>query len=198
MLLLKGWPKAKVIADLDTFQSGEDREGGNSPLFVAADQLQKDAQKREGATLAARFAAAIKAFILHEQGIKAVRVSEIRNAMKSKSEVDASFPGTATTRTAGQSPLREGYIQDGPGRECPGFLKGFKDMSDADELRTRLTSTPLRSSATGSKGSRRSTSYSITPRAHANDGFIGKVYGGAPQVSREPSLTNGWIRPVIA
>jgi hypothetical protein len=96
LLLLKGWPKARVIADLDNFQSGEDREGGNSPLFVAADQLQKDAQKREGATLAARFAAAIKAFVLHEQGIKAVRVSEIRNAMKSKGEVDASFPGTAT------------------------------------------------------------------------------------------------------
>ena len=49
LLLLKGWPKARVIADLDRFQSGEDREGGNSPLFVAADQLQKDAQKREGA-----------------------------------------------------------------------------------------------------------------------------------------------------
>ena len=38
VLLLKGWPKARVIADLDNFQSGEDREGGNSPLFVAADQ----------------------------------------------------------------------------------------------------------------------------------------------------------------
>ena len=36
---------------------------------MAADQIQKDAQKREGATLAARFAAAIKAFVLHEQGI---------------------------------------------------------------------------------------------------------------------------------
>src|SRR5262249_16512328 len=96
LLLLKGWPKARVISDLDNFQSGEDREGGSSPIFVAADQIQKDAQKREGATLAARFAAAIKAFVLHEQGIKAVRVSEIRNAMKSKGEVDASFPGTAT------------------------------------------------------------------------------------------------------
>lgn len=94
LLLLKGWPKAKVIADLDVFQSGEDREGGNSPLFVAADQLQKDAQKREGATVSARFAAAIKAFVLHEQGIKAVRVSEIRNAMKANAGVDASFPGT--------------------------------------------------------------------------------------------------------
>ena len=99
LLLLKGWPKAKVIADLDVFQSGEDREGGNSPLFVAADQLQKDAQRREGATIVARFAAAIKAFVLHEQGIKAVRVSEIRSAMKTKTAVDASFPGTSTSRT---------------------------------------------------------------------------------------------------
>ena len=97
LLLLKGWPKARVISDLDNFQSGEDREGGSSPIFVAADQIQKDAQKREGATLAARFAAAIKAFVLHEQGIKAVRISEIRNAMKSKAEVDPSFPGTAHT-----------------------------------------------------------------------------------------------------
>lgn len=95
LLLMKGWPKAKIIADLDQFQSGEDREGGNSPLFVAADQLQKDAQRREGATVTARFAAAIKAFVLHEQGIKAVRVSEIRGAMKAKTGVDASFPGTA-------------------------------------------------------------------------------------------------------
>ena len=103
LLLLKGWPKPRVIADLDNFQSGEDREGGNSPLFVAADQLQRDAQKREGATLAARFAAAIKAFVLHEQGIKAVRINEIRNAMKSRAEVDASFPGTATTHAADKS-----------------------------------------------------------------------------------------------
>jgi hypothetical protein len=102
LLLIKGWSKAKIIADLDIFQSGEDREGSNSPLFVAADQLQKDAQKREGATLAARFAAAIKAFVLHEQGVKAVRVSEIRNEMKSKSEVDASFPGTATSQRDGR------------------------------------------------------------------------------------------------
>ncbi|HEY2242599.1 MAG TPA: hypothetical protein VGH47_00060 [Xanthobacteraceae bacterium] len=99
LFLLKGWPKAKVIADLDVFQSGEDREGGNSPLFVAADQLQKDAQKREGATTTARFAAAIKAFVLHEQGVKAVRVSDIRNAMKAKTEVNAAYPGTAKVFT---------------------------------------------------------------------------------------------------
>jgi len=95
LFLVKGWPKAKVIADLDVFQSGEDREGGNSPLFVAADQLQKDAQKREGASVTARFAAAIKAFVLHEQGVKAVRVSDIRGAMKPKAGFNASFPGVA-------------------------------------------------------------------------------------------------------
>jgi hypothetical protein len=95
VLLLKGWPKARIIADLDTFQTGEDREGGNSPLFVASDQLQKDAAKREASSLIARFSAAIKAFVLHEQGVKAVRITEIRNAMKAKTEVDPSFPGTA-------------------------------------------------------------------------------------------------------
>ena len=35
LLLLKGWPKARIIADLDSFQTGEDREGSASPLFVA-------------------------------------------------------------------------------------------------------------------------------------------------------------------
>lgn len=99
LLLHKGWPKAKVIADLDTFQSGEDREGGNTPLFVAADQLAKDKQKKDGATTAARFAVAIKAFQLHEQGVKAVRVADIRSVMKTKS-VDVTFPGTATTQAA--------------------------------------------------------------------------------------------------
>jgi len=94
LLMLKGWPKAKVISDLDVFQSGEDREGGNSPIFVAADQLQKDANKRDGATVSARFAAAIKAFVLHEQGVKAVRIADIRNAMKPKAGVDVNFPGT--------------------------------------------------------------------------------------------------------
>jgi hypothetical protein len=93
VLLLKGWPKARIIADLDTFQTGEDREGGNSPLFIASDQLQKDAAKRESSSLVARFSAAIKAFVLHEQGIKNVRVSDIRNAMKAKTQVDAGFPG---------------------------------------------------------------------------------------------------------
>src|SRR5262249_9016820 len=73
LLLFKGWPRVKVTADLDVFQSGEDREGGNSPLFVAADILQKDAQKKDSATITQRFAAAIKAFVLHEQGVKAVR-----------------------------------------------------------------------------------------------------------------------------
>ena len=93
LLLLKGWPKARIIADLDSFQSGESRESEKAPLFVAADQLQKDAQRRETATTAARFAAAIRAFVLHEQGITAVRVSDIRNAMKSKAQIDVTFPG---------------------------------------------------------------------------------------------------------
>jgi hypothetical protein len=92
LLLFKGWPRVKVTADLDVFQSGEDREGGNSPLFVAADILQKDAQKKDSATVTQRFAAAIKAFVLHEQGVKAVRQSDIRNTMKLK-QVNANFPG---------------------------------------------------------------------------------------------------------
>jgi hypothetical protein len=92
LLLFKGWPRVKVTADLDVFQSGEDREGGNSPLFVAADILQKDAQKKDSASVTQRFAAAIKAFVLHEQGVKAVRQADIRNTMKTK-QVSANFPG---------------------------------------------------------------------------------------------------------
>jgi hypothetical protein len=92
LLLFKGWPRVKVTADLDVFQSGEDREGGNSPLFVAADILQKDAQKKDSASVMQRFAAAIKAFVLHEQGVKAVRQADIRNTMKTK-QVSANFPG---------------------------------------------------------------------------------------------------------
>jgi hypothetical protein len=92
LLLFKGWPRIKVTADLDVFQSGEDREGGNSPLFVAADILQKDALKKDSATVAQRFAAAIKAFVLHEQGVKAVRQADIRNTMKNK-QVSANYPG---------------------------------------------------------------------------------------------------------
>ena len=93
LFLLKGWPKAKIISDLDVFQSGQDREGGDSPLFVAADQLQKDAQKREGASVTARFAAAIKAFVLrrmrHQGG---ARPPGILDAMEAGGGVGRQLP----------------------------------------------------------------------------------------------------------
>ena len=95
-LLVAGWNKVKVIADLDVLQTGIDREGGNSPLFVAADQLQKDAAKRERPSLTARYGAVVRAFQLHEQGAKAVRVSDIRSAMKLKALPAPVFPGTET------------------------------------------------------------------------------------------------------
>jgi hypothetical protein len=100
LLLLKGWPVDRVIADVDVFQSGEDREGGNSPLFVAADLLQKDTVKRERSSVTSRFGAAIKAFLLHEQGVKAVRVSEIRAAMKPKAWIDPTYPATVQMQAA--------------------------------------------------------------------------------------------------
>jgi len=92
--LVAGWNKAKIIADLDVLQTGIDREGGASPLFVAADQLQKEAAKRERSSLTARYGAVVRAFQLHEQGAKAVRVSEIRSAMKPKNLPAPVFPGT--------------------------------------------------------------------------------------------------------
>jgi len=93
-LLVAGWNKAKIIADLDVLQTGIDREGGASPLFVAADQLQKEAAKRERSSLTARYGAVVRAFQLHEQGAKAVRVSDIRSAMKPKNLPAPVFPGT--------------------------------------------------------------------------------------------------------
>lgn len=94
-LLLQGWPKASIVTDLDVLQSGEDRDGGNSPLFVASDQLLKETVKHDGATVTARLAMALKGFVLHEQGVKGVRVTDIRNAMKAKSGLDITFPGPA-------------------------------------------------------------------------------------------------------
>lgn len=91
-LLLMGWHKAKVIADLDVLQTGIDRDSGNSPLFVAADQLQKDAAKKERSSLTGRYGAVVRAFQLHEEGAKAVRVSDIRNAMKAANLPAPTFP----------------------------------------------------------------------------------------------------------
>lgn len=93
MLLIKGWPTDRLIADINQFQSGEDREGGNSPLFVAADQLAKDAAKRERSSATQRYSATVQAFLLHEKGVKAVRAADIRAAMKPKQWIDPSFPG---------------------------------------------------------------------------------------------------------
>jgi hypothetical protein len=100
LLLLSGWSIDQVTADLDMFQSGEDRETGKSPLFVAASLLQKDTAKRERSSMNARLGAAVKAFLLHEQGVKGVNASEIRSAMKSKAWIDPSYPNVTTQRAA--------------------------------------------------------------------------------------------------
>jgi len=92
-LLLKGWPRVKLAADLDVFQSGEDREGGNSPLFVVADMLQKSAAKRERQSFAAQARAVAHAFRLSEQGVKAARASSFKDVMKGTQPVDVSYPG---------------------------------------------------------------------------------------------------------
>ena len=95
LLLLKGWPRSSIIDDLNLFQAGLVHEGQSdkNPIFVAATELQKDKQRRESATTTARFAAAVKAFVLHEQGVNAMRVSDLRAAMRGKTEIDAKFPG---------------------------------------------------------------------------------------------------------
>jgi hypothetical protein len=83
VLLLTGWHKAKVISDLDILQTGQDREGANSPLFVASTTITKADKRDRNASLTARYGAVVRGFQLHEEGIKAVKPAEIRNAMKS-------------------------------------------------------------------------------------------------------------------
>jgi len=93
VFLLKAWPEERIIENLQHLQSGQDKEGGASPLFVAADQLQKLLAKREKGTVSQHLAMLIKAFVLHEQGVKAVRSNELTSAMKPNADVDPAFPG---------------------------------------------------------------------------------------------------------
>jgi hypothetical protein len=92
LCLLSDWPVDHILETLDKFQSGEDREGGDSPLFIAAGIVAKDAAKREKSSVTARFSAAMKGFILHEKRTKAVRPTVIREAMKTKAWVNPQFP----------------------------------------------------------------------------------------------------------
>lgn len=82
------WTEADVRAYLIEFQIGQDKEGGKSPLFVAADILTKDAQKRERVSMTGKLGAAVKAFTLHKKGITGVRTVDIRAAMKPKALPD--------------------------------------------------------------------------------------------------------------
>lgn len=84
ILLKAGWPQDHIVEKLAVFQLGQDLTGENTPLFVAAKQLEREAAKRERVSMIARFGAAIKAFLLDEQGVKAIKASEIKEAMKPK------------------------------------------------------------------------------------------------------------------
>ena len=84
ILLKGGWPSEHIVDKLAVFQLGQDLNGENTPLFIAAKQLEREAAKRERVSMIGRFGAAIKAFLLDELGVKAVKASEIREAMKPK------------------------------------------------------------------------------------------------------------------
>ena len=100
MLLVTGWDFEVLVRDLDIFQSGEDRIGAELPLYLASVQLQKDATKRERASITARFGAALKAFRLHEEGVKAARANDIRAAMKPKQWIDPTYPRVVEPKAA--------------------------------------------------------------------------------------------------
>jgi hypothetical protein len=103
-LMLQGnWSKVKIAADLDEFQTGQDREGGNSPMFTTASLLQRTGRGDKLSTIK-RLAAACHAFVLHEKGIKAVRPNDIKTAIK-KMEIDASYPGGSNVTS-----LRDGSV----------------------------------------------------------------------------------------
>jgi hypothetical protein len=85
MLYAGEWPEDRLIEKLAAFQLGHgDSVGGaNSPRFLAGTLLAKDESKKgEKIPAVGRLAVAVKAFVLEESGAAAIRVSELRAAIK--------------------------------------------------------------------------------------------------------------------
>jgi hypothetical protein len=85
MLLGGEWPEDRLIEKLAAFQLGHgDSVGGaNFPRFLAGTLLAKD-ESRKGEKISAvgRLAVAVKAFVLEEGGAAAIRVAELKAAIK--------------------------------------------------------------------------------------------------------------------
>jgi hypothetical protein len=82
VLLSCDWPKAVVLDDLTRFQTGQE-VGEHTPFFVAAKILERETRGTAPA-LNAVLAVAVKAFQLHQAGIKAIKSAPLRDVMKLK------------------------------------------------------------------------------------------------------------------
>jgi hypothetical protein len=92
-LLISGWPQSTVAEHLGLYQTGQD-VGESSPFFVAAKILEKET-RGERYSLTAKMALTVRAFQLADQGVTAVKVSSLREAMKPKHFPDPTYAGTA-------------------------------------------------------------------------------------------------------
>lgn len=91
-LLISGWPADIVKRDLTLLQLGYGSDSEDSPLFIAAKVLNKIKESRtEKASPNARIGAVIKAFQLHEAGVKSAQSKHIRDAMKPKNLPDPAY-----------------------------------------------------------------------------------------------------------
>jgi hypothetical protein len=98
MLYAGEWPEDRLIEKLAAFQLGHgDSVGGaNSPRFLAGTLLAKDESKKgEKIPAVGRLAVAVRAFVLEEDGVGAIRVSELRAAIKNPP--DPHYPKSEST-----------------------------------------------------------------------------------------------------
>ena len=72
MLLLSGWPKTVIVDKLALFQRGED-VGENSPFFVTAQLLDKQAKTDKTVTPSVVCALTVKALSTEEQASRPSR-----------------------------------------------------------------------------------------------------------------------------
>ena len=91
-LLISGWPSATVSEHLGLYQTGHDI-GENSPFFLAAKILEKET-RGERYSFTAKMALTVRAFQLTEEGVKAVKVSSLREATKAEYFPDPTYTGT--------------------------------------------------------------------------------------------------------
>jgi hypothetical protein len=94
-LLVSGWPELTIAEYLRTLESGQD-VSEVAPFFVAARILEQE-KRGERYTLTQKLALSLNAIQLVQRGVKAVKTSVMREAMKPKSYPKPEYPGTVAT-----------------------------------------------------------------------------------------------------